>query len=168
MSKQAFSVSPSSIEVKHIGWVTRSRSRRTNRFDMIPAGVNVGLSSSMCSARARTEVKLATAFPLLAAATTPRAAVPPTGRAVKCRIVTLLHRRIKALHVAMDGLSNSRVISRSSLYDRSYFQRARMRAPTSIRICCALRSEAAADTSGQVIVSKNCSNVAGMKRVLAA
>ena len=43
-----------------------------------------------------------------------------------------------------------------------------MRAPTSIRICCALRSEAAAETNGQVIVSKNCSKVAGMKRVLAA
>lgn len=80
MSKKAFSVSPSSIEkVKQIGCVTRSRSRRTNRFDMIPLGVNVALSSSMCSARARTEVKLATAFPLLAAATTPRAADPPTG-----------------------------------------------------------------------------------------
>ena len=50
----------------------------------------------------------------------------------------------------------------------SYFHMALIRAPTSIRICCALRSEAAAETSGQVAVSKNCSNVAGMKRVLAA
>lgn len=49
-----------------------------------------------------------------------------------------------------------------------YFHIARIRAPTSMRICCALRSDAAADTSGQVAVSKNCSNVAGMKRVLAA
>lgn len=50
----------------------------------------------------------------------------------------------------------------------SYFHIARILAPTSIRICCALRSEAAAETSGQLIVSKNCSNVAGMKRLLAA
>jgi hypothetical protein len=50
----------------------------------------------------------------------------------------------------------------------SYFHMALIRAPTSIRICCALRSEAAADTSGQLIVSKNCNSVAGMKRVLAA
>lgn len=51
---------------------------------------------------------------------------------------------------------------------KPYFHIARIRAPTSIRICCALRSDAAADTSGQVIVSKNCNNVAGMKRVRAA
>lgn len=50
----------------------------------------------------------------------------------------------------------------------NYFHIALIRAPTSMRICCALRSEAAADTSGQVIVSKNCSKVAGMNRVLAA
>jgi hypothetical protein len=34
-----------------------------------------------------------------------------------------------------------------------------------MRICLALRSPAAADTFGQLVVSKNCSSVAGMKRV---
>ncbi len=56
----------------------------------------------------------------------------------------------------------------SRMSDCAHFHIARIRALTSIRICWALRSEAAADTSGQVAVSKNCSNVAGMKRVLAA
>ena len=41
----------------------------------------------------------------------------------------------------------------------------RMRAPTSMRIWLALRSLAEALTFGQVAVSKNCSSVAGMKRV---
>ena len=50
----------------------------------------------------------------------------------------------------------------------SYFHMARIRAPTSIRICSALRSEAAAETFSQVVVSKNCSSVVGMNRVLAA
>lgn len=89
-------------------------------------------------------------------------------QAAKCGVVALLHRCIKGIHVDMDDLSNSRVIHRSSLYDLPYFHIARIRAPTSMRICCALRSEAAAETRGQVAVSKNCSKVAGMKRVLAA
>jgi len=40
----------------------------------------------------------------------------------------------------------------------------RMRAPTSMRICWALRSDAAAETFGQAIGSKYCSSVAGMNR----
>jgi hypothetical protein len=44
----------------------------------------------------------------------------------------------------------------------------RIRAPTSTRICFVLRSEAEALATGHVAVSKYCSSVTGMNRVLEA
>lgn len=62
-----------------------------------------------------------------------------------------------------------RVLRMSGRYSTSdYFHIVRIRAATSTRICCALRSDAAALTTGQVPVSKNWSSVAGMNRVLDA
>jgi hypothetical protein len=46
-----------------------------------------------------------------------------------------------------------------------HFHMERIRAPTSMRIWVALRSLALGLIFGQLVDSKNCSNVAGMKRV---
>lgn len=91
----------------------------------------------------------------------------------RARHVLFRHRNSHARHYIIaqfcgSSANSARGATRISILEgrgASYCHMPRIFAPTSILICRALRSLAAAETFGQLVVSKNCNSVAGMNRV---